>query len=102
MKFELDYLSIFIIDILIYIFIFFIVVIIYLSIYYVYCSSIFQLFIYHLSLIWMILHYTLFCITEIFNTNISQQIFDYKITFVNAQHKNTNSKGDFVKLSDLR
>ena len=24
------------------------------------------------------------------------QLFDYKITFVNSQHENTNSNGDFV------
>ena len=36
------------------------------------------------------------CIPERFNTNISQQFFDYKITFVNSQRENTNSKGDFV------
>ena len=28
--------------------------------------------------------------------NISHQPFDYKITFVNSQEKNYNSKGDFV------
>ena len=28
--------------------------------------------------------------------NISKQVFDYKITFVNLQLENTNSKGDFV------
>jgi hypothetical protein len=33
----------------------------------------------------------LFCIPESFNTNISHQLFDYTITFVN-----TNSNGDFV------
>ena len=33
-----------------------------------------------------------FCILESFNTNISLQIFDYKITFV---EENSNSKGDF-------
>ena len=33
-----------------------------------------------------------FYIPESFNTNF----FDYKITFVNSQQKNTNSKGDFV------
>ena len=33
---------------------------------------------------------------ESFNTNISRQLFDYKITFVNSQRENTNSKGDFV------
>ena len=37
-----------------------------------------------------------FCIPESFNTNISHQLFDYTITFVNTQHYNTNSKGDFV------
>ena len=29
-------------------------------------------------------------------TNISHQLFDYKKNFVNPQHENTNSKGDFV------
>ena len=38
----------------------------------------------------------IFCIPESFNTNISHQIFDYTITFLNKQHLNTNSKGDFV------
>ena len=28
--------------------------------------------------------------------NISHQRFDLKITFVNSQEKNSNSKGDFV------
>ena len=27
-----------------------------------------------------------FCIPESFNTNISHQLFDYTITFVNSQH----------------
>ena len=36
------------------------------------------------------------CIPESFNTNISHQRFDYKVTFVNSQLENTNSKGDFV------
>ena len=36
------------------------------------------------------------CITESFNTNISHQLFDYSITFVNSQGYNTKSKGDFV------
>ena len=35
------------------------------------------------------------CIPESFNTNISYQLFDYKITFINSQHENTNSNGDF-------
>ena len=37
-----------------------------------------------------------FYITESFNTNILHQSFDYKIIFVNAQHENTNSNGDYV------
>jgi hypothetical protein len=36
------------------------------------------------------------CILESFNTNILQQLFDYKTTFVNLQRKNTNSKDNFV------
>ena len=37
------------------------------------------------------------CIPESFKTNISQQLFFfYKITYVNSQRENTNSKGDFV------
>ena len=34
-------------------------------------------------------------IPESFNTNISHQLFDYKITFVNS-HRYINSKGNFV------
>ena len=34
------------------------------------------------------------CITESFNANISYQFLT--IQFVNPQHSNTNSKGDFV------
>ena len=34
-------------------------------------------------------------ILESFNTNISYQLFDYKITFVNSQLEKTNSKDDF-------
>ena len=30
------------------------------------------------------------------NTNISHQVFDHNITFLNLQRKKTNSKGDFV------
>ena len=41
-------------------------------------------------------HYNFFCIPESFNTNISHQLFDYKITLLNSQHENMNSKGDFV------
>ena len=37
-----------------------------------------------------------FCIPESFNTNISHQLFDYTITFVNLQHQNTNYKGSFT------
>ena len=37
----------------------------------------------------------IFCILpESFNTNISHQLLDYKITFVNSQYQNTNSKGN--------
>ena len=36
------------------------------------------------------------CIPENLNANISHQLFQYKITFVNSQLENTNSKGDFV------
>ena len=44
-----------------------------------------------------ILHFvTPLIITERFNTNISHQLFDYRITFMNSQCENTNSKGDFV------
>ena len=35
-------------------------------------------------------------IQEIFNMNISHQLIDYKVTFVNSQHKNKNSKGDIL------
>ena len=38
----------------------------------------------------------LICIPENFNTNISLQLFDYKITFVNSQLENTNLKVDSV------
>ena len=37
-----------------------------------------------------------FCIQESFNTNISHQFFDYKITFVDSKCENTNSKDDIV------
>ena len=36
------------------------------------------------------------CKPESFNTKILHQLFDYTITFVNSQHKNTNSRCDFV------
>ena len=40
---------------------------------------------------------------ESFNTNILYQLFYYKITFVNSQHENTNSEGDFVSYkTDLK
>ena len=42
-----------------------------------------------------------FCIPESINTKISQ-LFDYKITFVYSQHKNSNSKGDFVLKNGLK
>ena len=37
-----------------------------------------------------------------FNTNISQQLFDCKITYVNSQLENTNSKGNFVLKTGLK
>ena len=40
--------------------------------------------------------YNIICIPVSFNKNISQKLFDYKITFVNSQHENANSKCDFV------
>ena len=40
-------------------------------------------------------------IPESFDTNISYQLFDHTITFVNPQHKNTNSKGVFVLKTGL-
>ena len=40
--------------------------------------------------------HNLYCILESFNTNISHQLFYYKINFVISQDENTNSKGDFV------
>ena len=42
------------------------------------------------------LNNNIYCIQESFNTNISLQLFEYKITFVNSYLENTNSKGDFV------
>ena len=33
---------------------------------------------------------------ESFNINISHQLFDYKITSVNSQRENPNSKGGYV------
>ena len=41
-----------------------------------------------------------YCIPESFNTNISQQLFDYIITFVNST-KNTDSKDNFVPKKQL-
>ena len=37
-----------------------------------------------------------FCIPESLNTNISHQLFDYKITFLNSHREKTDSKSDFV------
>ena len=37
-----------------------------------------------------------FCIPESSNSNISHQLFNCTIKFVNSQHWNTNSKGGFV------
>ena len=38
---------------------------------------------------------------ESFNTNISHQLFDYKF-FLNPQPENTNSKGNFVPVLNVR
>ena len=43
-----------------------------------------------------ILNSDIFCIQESFNTNISHQLFDYKISFVNSKRENTNLREDFV------
>jgi hypothetical protein len=44
---------------------------------------------------------TSFCIPESLNMNISHYFFDYKITFGNSQHENTNYKCDFVLKSQF-
>ena len=41
-------------------------------------------------------HFKFFFIPESFHSNITHQLFDYILTFVNSQRENTNSKGDFV------
>ena len=44
-------------------------------------------------------HFLMFnqlCIPESFNTNISHQLLNHKITLVNSQRKYINSKSDFV------
>ena len=38
-----------------------------------------------------------FCAPDIFNTKISHQFFEYKITFVKSQPEKTNSKGFVLK-----
>ena len=43
--------------------------------------------------------YNLILYQESFNTNVIYQFFDNKITFVNLQHKLTNSKEYFVQTS---
>ena len=43
-----------------------------------------------------VLPINVFVYIEGLKTNISHQLFDYKITFLNTQPKYTNSKGDFV------
>ena len=43
-----------------------------------------------------------FCIPESFNTNIPYPLFDYKIIFVNSQHKNTKSKGNLYSKISLK
>ena len=39
---------------------------------------------------------------NIITIHITHQLIDYKITFVNSKHKNTNSKDDFVLKNHLR
>ena len=41
-------------------------------------------------------------IPESFNKNISQQLFDYTITFMISQLENQNSKVDFVLKTGLK
>ena len=42
------------------------------------------------------------CIPESFNTNISHQLFDPILTFVNSQHSNTYSKGNLVHKTSFK
>ena len=42
-----------------------------------------------------------FCIPVSINTKLSQ-LFYYKITFVNSQHDNSNSKGHFLLKNELK
>ena len=42
------------------------------------------------------------CIPESFNANISHQLFDYTIIFVNSQYQNTNAKGDLHSKTVLK
>ena len=44
----------------------------------------------------MFLTFNYICIPESFNTNISYQLFQYTIIFVNSHSQNTISKGNFV------
>ena len=44
----------------------------------------------------------IYCIPERFNINISHQLLDYKIVFVNSQNENTNSKGDLYSKTGLK
>ena len=38
-----------------------------------------------------------FCIPESTNMNISHQLFEYKITFMNSRQENKNSRGDITQ-----
>ena len=44
----------------------------------------------------------IFCTLKSFNTYISHQLFDYKITFANSQSKNTNSRDGLVLKTYLK
>ena len=43
-----------------------------------------------------------FFILESFNTNISHQLFGYKITFIISQQKNTNKKKGFCTQNQIK
>jgi hypothetical protein len=55
-----------------------------------------SLFVYFTNHLINVLYCKPFSLPESFNKNISYQLFDYKITFVNSQRENTNLKGNFV------
>ena len=55
------------------------------------------------DLIYLVEEKHTFCsIPKSFNTNISYQLFDYKITFENSQLENKNSIVDFYSKTGLK